>query len=199
MNLRGPKGKIARRLGIAISPKTARVLERRPTPPGQHGTTTARKQSEYKRQLMEKQRLRAQYNTSERQLRLVFAQAVRLPGNTGENLLQLLERRIDAVIYRAGLAPTIFAARQLVAHGHFTVNGRRCSVPSRRLQVGEVVAPRPRSRELPIIAAALDRVRVPSYIEVDRAQRQAKVTRLPLRSEIPVLCEVSLVVEYYSR
>src|SRR5690606_2423411 len=132
---------------IAISPKTARILERRPTPPGQHGPSRRpSKTSEYHKQLLEKQRLRAQYGISESQLRALYRKATRLRGNTGERLLQLLERRLDAVALRAGFAPTIFAARQLVAHGHFDVNGRRSTVPSHRIQPTDVITLRPKSR-----------------------------------------------------
>ncbi len=199
MNLRGPKGKIARRLGIPLSPRTARILEKRPTPPGQHGAERPRKTSEYKKQLTEKQRLRAQYNISEAQLKLTFARAVKMSGNSGQNLLQLLEQRLDALVHRAGLAPTIFAARQLVAHGHFTVNGKACRVPSRRVNLGDQVAPRPRSAELAVIADAMNRVRIPGYLDVDAGKKSVRMTSLPLRDEIPVICEVPLVVEFYSR
>src|SRR4029079_2167436 len=119
---RGPKVKIARALGIALTPKAARIMERRPNPPGQHGATTRRKVSDYKKQLLEKQRLRAQYNISERQLQNAFTEATRQSGNTGVNLVRLLEMRLDAVVMRAGFARTIYAARQAVVHGHVMVN-----------------------------------------------------------------------------
>src|SRR4029079_2208885 len=137
---RGPKVKIARALGIPLTPKAARIMERRPNPPGQHGAATRRQVSEYKKQLEEKQRLRAQYNVSERQLRNTFAQAIRQTGNTGVRLLQLLELRLDAVVLRAGFVRTIYAARQAVTPGHVTVNGRKVDRPSRRLKPGDVVA-----------------------------------------------------------
>src|SRR3712207_933807 len=109
-------------------------MERRPNPPGQHGATPRRKVSEYKKQLLEKQRLRAQYNVSERQPRKAFEEATRQPGNTGVRLLQLLEMRLDAIVLRAGFVRTIYAARQAVAHGHLLVNGRKVDRPSRRLK-----------------------------------------------------------------
>lgn len=199
MNLRGPKGRLARRLGISLSPKTARVLERRPNPPGQHGAARVNKASEYKRQLTEKQRLRAQYNVSESQLRLTFARANRLGGNTGERLLQLLESRLDSVVLRAGLAPTIWAARQLVAHGHVEVNGRRCAVPSRMITPRDEVRLREKSRQLACVIDSLERTRPVPYVELDKDARKVRLRELPTREQIPVLCEVQLVVEFYSR
>ena len=129
VNLRGPKVRIARQLGIPLTPKATRIMERRPEPPGQHGATPRRKVSEYKKQLVEKQRLRAQYNVSERQLQNAFAEATRREGHTGVALLQLLEMRLDAVVLRAGFARTIFAARQAVSHGHFTGSCCACRSP----------------------------------------------------------------------
>lgn len=199
MNLRGPKGRIARRLGIPLSPATARLLDRRSSAPGQHGSERPRKTSEFKKQLTEKQRLRAQYNISESQLRIVYQRAVRMRGNTGQNLLQLLEQRLDAMVFRAGLAPTIFAARQLVAHGHFQVEGKICAVPSRQVLPGQLVSPRPRSADLAVILSSLGHNRAPGYLSVDPEAKSVRLTSLPLREEIPVICEVPLVVEFYSR
>lgn len=196
---RGPKVKISRALGIAVTPKAARILERRPNPPGQHGATPKRKVSEYKKQLLEKQRLRAQYNISERQLRNTFDEANRLGGNTGVRLLQLLELRLDAVVLRAGFVRTIYAARQAVAHGHVTVNGRRTDRPSRRLKPGDVAALSARSRERPVFVAALEDARPPAYLELDREARRVRVREVPERAQIPVQCEVTMVVEFYSR
>lgn len=199
MNLRGPKVKIARALGIALTPKAARVMENRPNPPGQHGATPKRKVSEYKKQLVEKQRLRAQYNVSERQLQNAFASASRLGGNAGEKLLQRLELRLDAVVLRAGFVRTIFAARQAVAHGHFTVDGKRTNIPSHLLRPGSVVALKPASRELAAYTQWLADARPPAYLALDAAGRSVRVVELPARDQIPVQCETSLVVEYYSR
>ena len=131
---RGPKVRLARQLGIALTPKAAKVMENRPNPPGQHGATPRRKVSGYKKQLVEKQRLRAQYNVSERQLENAFGAATRQSGNTGIRLLQLLEMRLDAVVLRGGFVRTIYAARQAVTHGHVMVNGRKVDRPSRRLR-----------------------------------------------------------------
>lgn len=196
---RGPKVRISRALGIALTPKAARIMERRPNPPGQHGATQRRKVSEYKKQLVEKQRLRAQYNVSERQLRKDFEAANRLPGNTGVRLLQLLEMRLDAVVLRAGFARTIYAARQGVAHGHFLVNGRKVDRPSRRLKPGDVVALAARSRDRTAFTVPLENARPPRYLDLDREKRSVRVVEVPERDQIPVQCEPSLIVEFYSR
>jgi len=196
---RGPKVKIARALGIPLTPKAARIMERRPNPPGQHGAATRRKVSEYKKQLVEKQRLRAQYNVSERQLRNAFAQATRQTGNTGVRLLQLLEMRLDAVVLRAGFVRTIYAARQAVAHGHFQVNGGKVDRPSYRVQPGDVVSLASRSRDMIAFTAPLENARPPAYMQLDREKRSVRVSEIPERDQIPVQCEASLIVEFYSR
>ena len=196
---RGPKVKIARALGIALTPKAARVMERRPNPPGQHGAATRRKVSDYKKQLLEKQRLRAQYNISERQLQNAFTHATRQSGNTGVRLLQLLEMRLDAVVLRAGFARTIYAARQAVGHGHVMVNGRKVDRPGRILQPGDTVALSARSRDLPMFTVPLENSRPAAHLDLDREKRSVRVREVPEREQIPVQCEVSLVVEYYSR
>lgn len=195
----GPKVKLARQLGIALTPKAARVMERRPNPPGQHGATPRRKVSGYKKQLVEKQRLRAQYNMSERQLSNAFAEAIRQPGNTGVRLLQLLEMRLDAVVLRAGFVRTIYAARQAVTHGHVQVNGEKVDRPSRRVKPGDVVSLAPKSRDLAAFSVPLEVARPPAYLELDKEKRSVKVREIPEREQIPIQCEASLVIEYYSR
>jgi small subunit ribosomal protein S4 len=196
---RGPKVKIARALGIALTPKAARIMERRPNPPGQHGAATRRKLSEYKKQLVEKQRLRAQYNVSERQLRNTFAQAIRQTGNTGVRLLQLLEMRLDAVVVRAGFVRTIYAARQAVAHGHFLVNGKKVDRPAYRVQPGDVVSLATRSKDMIAFSVPLENARPPAYLQLDKDKRSVRVNEIPERDQIPVQCEASLIVEFYSR
>ncbi len=196
---RGPKVKIARALGIPLTPKATRIMERRPNPPGQHGAATRRKVSEYKKQLVEKQRLRAQYNVSERQLRNAFAQATRQTGNTGVRLLQLLEMRLDAVVLRAGFVRTIYAARQAVAHGHVQVNGGKVDRPSYRVQPGDVVSLASRSRDMIAFTAPMENARPPAYLQLDREKRSVRVSEIPERDQIPVQCEASLIVEFYSR
>ena len=199
MKRRGPKVKLARQLGIALTPKAAKVMENRPNPPGQHGATPRRKVSGYKKQLVEKQRLRAQYNVSERQLENAFGEATRQSGNTGIRLLQLLEMRLDAVVLRGGFVRTIYAARQAVTHGHVMVNGRKVDRPSRRLRSGDVVSLAARSRDLAAFTGPLEIAHPPAYLELDHDGRSIRVRELPEREQIPVQCETSLVIEYYSR
>ena len=141
-SFRGPKGKVARSLGVAVSQKTQKALDRRNFAPGQHGQTRKKSASVYKQQLVEKQRLRFTYNISEAQLAKAYKEANRREGSAGDNLMILLETRLDAVVFRMGFARTIFAARQYVAHGHFTVNGVRSFSPSRLIKAGDVVAVR---------------------------------------------------------
>jgi small subunit ribosomal protein S4 len=197
MQLRGPKGKIARRLGVAITPKTAKILERRPNPPGQHGEARSRKESNYKKQLVEKQRLRAQYNVSERQLRNIFAEAARHHGNTGEELLKLLECRLDAMVLRAGFARTIFGARQLVTHGHVAVNGKRNSFPSSTLNVGDTFTVSEKARNIPQVVMSHENVRLPAYLE--GSGWNCKLREAPTAAHIPVICQIPLVIEHFSR
>lgn len=195
----GPKVRLARQLGIALTPKAARVMERRPNPPGQHGATPRRKVSGYKKQLVEKQRLRAQYNVSERQMSNAFAEAIRQSGNTGVRLLQLLEMRLDAVVLRGGFVRTIYAARQAVTHGHVRVNGQKVDRPSYRLKPGDVVSLGDKSKDLAAFVGPLEVARPPAYLELDREKRSVRVREMPEREQIPVQCEASLVIEYYSR
>jgi small subunit ribosomal protein S4 len=195
----GPKVRLARQLGIALTPKAARVMERRPNPPGQHGATPRRKVSGYKKQLVEKQRLRAQYNMSERQLSNAFAEAIRQSGNTGVRLLQLLEMRLDAVVLRGGFVRTIYAARQAVTHGHVRVNGQKVDRPSFRLKPGDVVSLADKSKDMVAFTGPLEVARPPAYLELDREKRSVRVREVPEREQIPIQCETSLVIEYYSR
>ena len=199
MNRRGPKVKLARQLGIALTPKAAKVMENRPNPPGQHGATPKRKISGYKKQLIEKQRLRAQYDVSERQMENSFAQATKLTGNTGVRLLQLLEMRLDAVVLRGGFVRTIYAARQAVTHGHIQVNGKKVDRPSYRLKPGEVVSLAPKSRDMIAFTGPLEVAHPPAYLELDRDAKTIRVREMPEREQIPIQCETSLVIEYYSR
>jgi small subunit ribosomal protein S4 len=201
MNKTGPKVKLSRQLGIALTPKAAKVMEKKPHPPGEHGRAQnfRRKLSDYKRQLMEKQKLRAQYNIHERQLRNYFEKAQRKKGNTGDNLIEMLELRLDAVVLRGGLARTIYAARQLVTHGHILVNGQRVDVPGYTVKVGDVVSVREKSRQLPGILDAMNDAQGVPYLTLDRNNVSIRVNELPQRDLIPVICDVPLVIEYYSR
>ena len=146
---RGPVGKISRRLGIGITEKGQRILSKRAFPPGQHGPSARRRQiSDYGLQLQEKQKARYIYGVLERQFRRVFQKAQRQPGETGAALFSLLERRLDNVVYRLGFATTRSQARQIVTHGHITVNGRKTNIPSYTVRAGEKIAVRPESRRL---------------------------------------------------
>ena len=200
MKYTGPKIKKARRLGVAVSPKSEKFLERRPNPPGQHGPTRRRgKQSDYGRQLMEKQRLRYQYNMSEKQLRGVFAKAVRKQANTGEVMMQMLESRLDVVVLRAGLCRSIYQARQMVSHAHFRVNGKKVNIPSYQVSVGDVITVREKSKSLDSFVLAQQVAKTPEYITANDKELTAMLNRLPTREEVPVICEISQVVEFYAR
>jgi small subunit ribosomal protein S4 len=174
-------------------------MKNRPYPPGQHGQRRRRRPSDYGVQLLEKQRLRFQYNVSESQLRKAYTQATRMPGSTGDNLVQILETRMDCLVLRAGLAPTIYAARQYVTHGHFRVNGKKATIPSQRLKVGDVITVREKSRQSPIFAEPGGVGAVAPYMSVDPAQFSARLEYLPPREEVPIICAEHLVVEFYSR
>jgi small subunit ribosomal protein S4 len=203
MNKTRSKVRLSRALGIALTPKAARHLERRPYPPGEHGRGRGRRNvSDYKTRLLEKQRLRAQYHLSEAQLRLAMARAVRSGEKTGEALLVDLETRLDAMVLRAGFARTIYQARQAVSHGHVLVNGRRVDRPSFRVRPGDVIEIAAGSKsKTPFLAAASGdyAAAVPPYLDVDVEALRARLVRLPVRDEIPVICDERLVIEYYSR
>ncbi|QSB13835.1 30S ribosomal protein S4 [Natronosporangium hydrolyticum] len=202
MNQSRPKAKLSRRLGIPLTPKCVRYFERRPFPPGVHGRRR-QKSSDYATRLLEKQRLRHQYDLSEGQLRRTFAEAARRPGPTGENLVALLERRLDATVLRSGLARTIYQARQTVTHRHVMVNGRRVDKPSYRVRPGDVVEIVPASRaKNPFLAAAAGAhapERPVAYLSANLPELRTTVLRDAARSEVPIICDTQLVVEFYSR
>ncbi|MEM7538217.1 MAG: 30S ribosomal protein S4 [Chloroflexota bacterium] len=170
-------------------------------PSGDHGRQQAfqRKQSDYKRQLMEKQKLRAQYNITERQLRNYYKKAVKKKGNTGDNLVKMLEMRLDAVVLRGGLARTIYAARQYVSHKHITVNGQRVNVSGYTCKVGDVIAVREKSRKIPCFIEAMEDAQPIDYLALNQNSSAITVVAIPEREQIPVMCELSLVIEFYSR
>ncbi|GAA2173414.1 30S ribosomal protein S4 [Agrococcus versicolor] len=194
----------SRALGIALSPKAAKYLEKRPYGPGQHGRTKRKADSDYAVRLREKQRLRAQYGIREKQLRLTFNEARRQAGLTGENLVELLEMRLDALVVRAGFARSTAQARQLVVHRHITVDGQRVDRPSFRVKEGQVIGVHERSEGMePFqVAAAGGHAQVlppvPPYLDVTLDRLQARLVRRPKRAEVPVVCDVQLVVEYYA-
>ncbi|MGE5480840.1 MAG: 30S ribosomal protein S4 [Chloroflexota bacterium] len=200
MNYTGPKVKISRKLGISLTAKAGKITTSKPYPPGQHGNTKRRaKQSDFGRQLLEKQRLRLQYNISESQMVNYYKKATRLGGNTGSDLVMLLETRLDAVVFRSGFARSIYSARQIVGHGHVLVNGKRLNVPSYRVQVNDVVQIKEKSRNIETVQDAIRHSAAPAYLTVSKADFSSKLNYAPVREDVPVQCEVPLVVEFYSR
>jgi small subunit ribosomal protein S4 len=198
------KYKIDRRLGQNIWGRPKSPVNRREYGPGQHGQRRKGKLSDYGVQLRAKQKLKGYYgDISEKQFRGIYQEAIRLRGDSGAHLIGLLERRLDAFIYRSKFVPTIFAARQFVNHGHIKVNGRRVTVPSFKVKVGDLVEVKEKSRQLPLVleATGLAERDVPEYIEVDHSKMTAKMTRIPTITEVPypVVMEPHLVVEFYSR
>ncbi|MBP3978459.1 30S ribosomal protein S4 [Microbacterium sp. BLY] len=198
------KVRLSRALGVALTPKAARYLEKRPYAPGEHGRTKRKADSDYAVRLREKQRLREQYGIREKQLQIVFKEAKRQEGLTGENLVELLEMRLDALVVRSGFARTTAQARQLVVHRHILVDGQLVDRPSFRVKPGQLIHVKPKSEGLePFqVAAAGGHAEVlppvPGYLEVELDKLQARLVRRPKRAEVPVTCEVQLVVEYYS-
>jgi len=198
------KTRLSRSLGLALTPKAAKYMEKRPYGPGQHGRTKRRSDSDYAVRLREKQRLRAQYGIREAQLRRTFKEAKRTEGLTGENLVELLEMRLDALVLRSGLARTIAQSRQLVVHRHIMVDGQRVDRPSFRVRPGQMIHVHPDSEKTePFqVAAAGGHAdvlpAVPEYLSVDLDKLQATLERRPKRAEVPITCDVQLVVEYYA-
>lgn len=195
----GPKVRLSRRIGVALTTKAIKVMERRSTGPGQHGGGRRGKMSNFGAQLLEKQRLRFHYNISEKALRSYFHKAKRTKGNTVDNLFQLLEARLDSVAYRAGFAPTMYASRQLINHGHVRVNGLRVNLAGYLVKDSDIVTLTDKGKNVPWVQPTLASTNAPGYLEVDKAQIAARFIRKPERSEVPVQCEAPLVVEFYSR
>ncbi|WP_370057264.1 30S ribosomal protein S4 [Leifsonia sp. EB41] len=198
------KTRESRALGIALTPKAARYMEKRPYAPGEHGRTKRKADSDYAVRLREKQRLRAQYGILEKQVRIAFEEARRTAGLTGENLVELLEMRLDALVLRAGFARTISQARQFVVHRHILVDGKIVDRPSFRVKPGQLIHVKARSEgtEPFQVAAAGGHVdvlpKVPAYLDVEIDKLQARLVRRPKRAEVPITCDVQLVVEYYA-
>ncbi|WP_029007059.1 30S ribosomal protein S4 [Azospirillum halopraeferens] len=197
------KYKIDRRLGVNLWGRGKSPVNRREYGPGQHGQRR-KKPSDYGLQLMAKQKLKGYYgNISEKQFRKIYAEAVRRKGDTGENLIGLLERRLDAVVYRLKFAPTPFAARQIINHGHILVNGRRLNIPSARLKDGDTVEVRSKSKQMALIMESVGSQErdVPEYLEVDTGALKGRFIRAPQLADVPypVQMEPNLVIEFYSR
>ena len=204
----GAKCKLCRREGMKLFLKGERcyssscAMERRPYGPGEHGRRRGRKPSDYKLQLREKQKVRAIYGVLERQFRLYFAEANRRKGATGENLFNLLEKRLDNVVYRLGFAPSRAAARQMIRHKHVLVLGDVCDIPSRQVRVGQVVSVRAKSQNVPQIVQSLKdnakRDRLP-FVEVDVKKLEGRLMAEPQLSDLPIPIQENLIVELYSK
>ena len=198
------KYKLDRRMGQNVWGRPKSPVNKREYGPGQHGQRRKQKLSDFGTQLRAKQKLKGYYaNISEKQFRKIYDEAARMKGDTSENLIGLLEARLDAIVYRAKFVPTPFAARQFVNHGHVRVNGRKVNIPSYRCKVGDVVEVRDRSKQMTLVLEAVDLAErdVPDYIEVDHNKMTAKYARTPAFSDVPypVVMEPNLVVEFYSR
>jgi small subunit ribosomal protein S4 len=197
------KYKINRRLGVNLWGRPKSPINKREYGPGEHGQRR-RKPSDFGVQLQAKQKLKGHYgNIGEKQFRRYYEEAVRRKGDTGQNLIALLERRLDAVVYRAKFVPTVFAARQFVNHGHIRVNGKRVNIPSYQVKDGDEIQIKPRSRELNIVLEGVESPErdVPDYIEVDYKDMKARFVRGPKFEDVPypVQMEPNLVIEFYSR
>ena len=197
------KYKVCRRLGVNLWGRAKSPTNKREYGPGQHGQRR-RKPSDFGTQLQAKQKLRCYYgNITEKQFQRYYEQAANVKGDTGENLVGLLERRIDAVVYRMKFVPTVFAARQIVSHGHVSVNGRRVTIPSYLVSEGDAVTSKEKSREMPLVLAAVDSAEreVPDYMDVNHDRMEGTFVRTPKLADVPypAQMEPNLVVEYYSR
>lgn len=195
----GPSYKQARRVGFSIS-ETGKELARRPYGPGQHGADRKGKSSDYGTQLKEKQKLRFMYGVNERQFHKTFLEAEKMQGIHGTNFLRLLESRLDNLVYRIGFASTRRAARQLVNHGHVTVNGKKVDIPSYRVKVGDVIAMKEDDKNLKVVAEALSKVtkRV-EFINYDENKMEATYVRMPERNELNADINEALIVEFYNK
>ena len=197
------KYKINRRLGVNLWGRPKSPVNVRDYRPGQHGQRR-KKPSDFGTQLMAKQKLKGHYgNISERQFRRYYQEAVRRRGDTSENLIGVLERRLDAVVYRMKFVPTVFAARQFVNHGHIKVNGKRVNIPSYLVKEGDVIEVKEKSREMPLVLDAIESPErdLPEYLDVNHKKMQGKFVRTPKLADVPypVQMEPNLVIEFYSR
>ncbi|WP_137597421.1 30S ribosomal protein S4 [Paucilactobacillus kaifaensis] len=196
----GPSWRISRRLGVSLS-GTGKELARRPYAPGDHGNDRRSKLSEYGTQLREKQKLRMTYGMTERQFANLFVRAGKIQeGTHGTNFMALLERRLDNMVYRLGLATTRRQARQLVNHGHITVDGKRVDIPSYEVEIGQVIGVREKSKNLVIIQNAVEAVvGRPSYVEFDADKLEGSLVRIPEREDMDAEIDEALIVEYYNK
>ena len=195
----GSSYKQARRVGFSIS-ETGKELARRPYGPGQHGNDRKAKLSDYGTQLKEKQKVRFMYGLNERQFHKTYLEAEKIKGVTGTNFLRLLESRLDNLVYRAGFASTRRGARQLVNHGHVTVNGKKVDIPSYRVKVGDVISLKEDDKNLKVVQESLEKVtkRV-EFITYDANKKEATYVRLPERNELNADIDEALIVEFYNK
>lgn len=198
------KYKISRRLGASLWGNAKDPFNKRGYAPGQHGVAKRKKTSDYGTQLREKQKLRGYYgNITERQFRKIYAEAARRRGDTGENLIGILESRLDTVVYRMGLVPTPFAARQFVSHGHIRVNGKKVNIPSYQVQEGDEIEVREKSKQLVTILEMIKNPErsVPEYMEFNTSDLKGKFVRVPKLAEVPypIVMQPNFVIEFYSR
>ncbi|MBC8043568.1 MAG: 30S ribosomal protein S4 [Rhizobacter sp.] len=198
----GPVVRLSRRLGVALTPKAEKYLDRRAYPPGQHGQSRKGKVSEYAIQLREKQKMKIIYGVLEKQFRNYYQKATALRGVTGENLVKMLERRFDNVIYRAGFAASRPGARQLVTHAHLLVNGKKVNIPSYQLQPGDTIEFRPKSKDMETVRNSMNKTpdsRIPVWLQVDKANLKLTFVNVPERADIQEPFNEQLVVELYSK
>lgn len=195
----GPRGRRDRRAGVMLSSMRKNPLEKKPYPPGEHGRGRQR-QTEYGMRLLEKQKARWFYGVSEKQFRKAYDRASRMQGVTGENLLRLMELRMDNVVFRMGFATSRPQARQLVVHGHFLLNGRKHNIPSAILKPNDVLTVKEKSRQLePVVNAVEQVVSVPAWLEADHENFTGRLLHSPARDEIEIPVEEQLIIEFYSR
>ncbi|NAS20700.1 30S ribosomal protein S4 [Herbidospora sp. NEAU-GS84] len=204
MRYTGPKVRLSRRAGVPLTRKAVKYFEARPYPPGEHGRKTNRRNvGDYGMRLLEKQKLRWYYDVSERQLRRYWDLAVRRPGRSGEELLAILETRLASIVVRSGLAPSIYAARQYVNHGHITVDGRKVDIPSYLVKPGQVIGVRAKSRQTQPFVAAAEGIyadeRPAGFLSVDLTELTVTLLQKPVREQIAIPVDEQLVVEHYSR
>jgi len=197
----GPRLKVMRALGVDLPGLSRKTIEARPTPPGQHGNKASRKRrSDFGVKLQEKQKIRFNYGLTETQMRRLILDARKGKEPTGERLLQLLERRMDNVVFRAGFAPTVIAARQLVSHGHLMLNGKPANIPSIRLNVGDEITVKAKSKHIPMVVETVKQPSLerPEWLSWDASTQVVKVAHLPAVSDVSFPVDVQLVVEYYA-
>ena len=197
--------RLSRALGIALTPKAVKHFEKRPYPPGEHGRARRRTESDYAVRLREKQRLRAQYALREKQMHRAYLDAKKQPGLTGESMVELLEMRLDALVLRSGFTRTILQARQAVVHRHVLVDGKLVDRPSFRVKPGQTIQIKPKSQAMEPFQVAAEGgnsdvlASVPSYLSVELSELKSQLVSRPKRAEVPVTCDVQMVVEYYAR